>query len=151
MSHPPISRLVEAGPPGGDVRAASQHVVHRAYLLVGPPQVLADQGRTATPVGRCRLRMSMPARGLASARALRRLCTLLTATPSLATLNQRREQLWEGNAARLQSLADKAMDTIEDVMDDGETDTVRLRAALAVLKGQGLADVAKPWGETDPG
>lgn len=42
------------------------------------------------------------------------------------------------------------MDTIEDVMDNGEIDTVRLRAALAVLKGQGLADVGKRWGETDP-
>lgn len=35
-------------------------------------------------------------------------------------------------------------------MDNGEIDTVRLRAALAVLKGQGLADVGKRWGETDP-
>ena len=68
----------------------------------------------------------------------------------VATLNQRRQQLWEGNAARLQSLADKAVDTIEDLMDNGETDAVRLRAALAVLKGQGLADAGRPEGEIDP-
>jgi hypothetical protein len=68
----------------------------------------------------------------------------------VATFNQRRQQLWESKAARLESLADKAIDTIEDVMENGETDAVRLRAVLAVLKGQGLADAGRPERDTDP-
>ena len=63
----------------------------------------------------------------------------------VATLNQRRHELWEGQRERLANLAGAAVDTLEDLM-KSETESVRLRAALAVLK----TTVAEPPGETDP-
>ena len=62
----------------------------------------------------------------------------------VATLNQRRHELWRGQRERLANLAGEAVGTLKDLM-KSESDSIRLRAAVAVLRTQ-----AEPPGETDP-
>jgi len=68
----------------------------------------------------------------------------------VATLNQRRQDLWDANSAGLRDLAQEAIGVLADVMRHGETDALRLRAAVAVLKSQGLDVGERPTGKTNP-
>ncbi len=64
----------------------------------------------------------------------------------VATLNARRLELWQANAEKLRALATKAVNTLGDLL-DSEDDTLRLRAAISVLRA--LANVQPPAGPTD--
>lgn len=67
----------------------------------------------------------------------------------VATLNTRRRELWGANAQRLRSLAGKAVDTLEGLL-ESENETMRLRAASEILKAVSLARVEPPSGKTNP-
>jgi len=69
----------------------------------------------------------------------------------VAELHARRAQLWDANRDKLADLASEAIDTVCKLMRSGDTDALRLRAALAIWKAQGFADGARPDGETDAG
>jgi len=69
----------------------------------------------------------------------------------IATLNLRRRELWESAADRLRSLTALAIDSLADVLENATDDSVKLRAALGVLKAGALAQLAPPAPEeTDP-
>jgi hypothetical protein len=67
----------------------------------------------------------------------------------MATLNERRQDIYEANTERLRSLAAKALDVVEDAL-DSDSESVRLKAASQVLKAVGLADVMPPGGPVTP-
>jgi len=68
----------------------------------------------------------------------------------VATLNQRRQDLWDANAAGLRDLAQEAIAVLADVMRNGENDGLRLKAAAVVLRSQGLDAGSRPDGKTSP-
>lgn len=69
----------------------------------------------------------------------------------IATLNLRRRELWESAADRLRSLTTLAIDSLTDILENSTDDSVKLRAALGVLKAGALAQLAPPGPEeTDP-
>ena len=67
----------------------------------------------------------------------------------VATLNARRQDLWQATAERLLGLGGKAAATLEGLL-DSESESTRLQAAKAVLKAQGLDAGGRPVAETDP-
>lgn len=67
----------------------------------------------------------------------------------VATLNQRRQDVWDTRAERLRDLVPLAIDIIEAAMQPEKPEGMRVRAALAILKTQGLATGGRPRGETD--
>lgn len=64
----------------------------------------------------------------------------------VATLNQRRQDLWAGYTDRLRGLVGKAIDTIEAGLDSPD-ERAKLAAAAHVFK---MLDGLTPHGETDP-
>lgn len=64
----------------------------------------------------------------------------------VATLNQRRQDLWAGYADRLRVLVGKAIDTIESGLDSPDERTKQAAAASVFKLLSGLA----PQGPTDP-
>ena len=62
----------------------------------------------------------------------------------VATLNQRRKDLWAANGAKLAELGAEAIGVLAELMQKGDSHSVRLRAAVAVLRAQTV-----PGGETD--
>ena len=68
----------------------------------------------------------------------------------LATLNQRRQELWEPQIERLRGLVSKAITVLEQTL-ESDDEKLRLQAAVQVLKSVGLQGVnLAPQGETDP-
>jgi len=68
----------------------------------------------------------------------------------VATLNARRQELWDMNSAALRDLAKEATAVLKDLLDSPD-DRVRLRSVLAILKTQGLDVGDRPCGSTSPG
>jgi hypothetical protein len=63
-----------------------------------------------------------------------------------AVLNRRRKELWEGAHERMRCLVNKAVETLENSLDEGN-----LRAAVEILKGLGIyGKVEPPQGPVDP-
>ena len=64
----------------------------------------------------------------------------------VAELNRKRQSLWHGDQDRLRALVGKAVDILEQALEDGD-----VKAAIAVLKAVKLyGNVEAPGGETDP-
>ncbi len=63
----------------------------------------------------------------------------------VATWQNRRRQVWESHAQRLRNLAGKALDVVEQGLDEGD-----IRAAGLVLKSVNLAELTIPAPETTP-
>jgi hypothetical protein len=67
----------------------------------------------------------------------------------VAEHNQIRVELVQAQREKLRSLSDKALETVETLLDDSQASgSLRLRAALAILDRQGLK--ASAIGRTDP-
>lgn len=66
----------------------------------------------------------------------------------MAELNRRRLDAWEAQAARLAGLSGQAVDTIAELLASG-SEASKFKAAVAILKGQGLNEVGPPEGEID--
>lgn len=68
----------------------------------------------------------------------------------MATLNDRRQQMWGGHLSRLNTLAAEAVDVLQEGLQD-EDIKVRLLAAIHILKATGTYGAALPGTqETDP-
>ena len=68
----------------------------------------------------------------------------------MATLNDRRQQMWGGQLSRLNTLASEAVDVLQEGLHD-EDIKVRLLAAIHILKATGTYGAAFPGTqETDP-
>ena len=68
----------------------------------------------------------------------------------MATLNDRRQQMWGGQLSRLNTLASEAVDVLQEGLHD-EDIKVRLLAAIHILKATGTYGAALPGTqETDP-
>lgn len=65
----------------------------------------------------------------------------------VAELGQRQAELWAVNAQRLRNLGSQALDALAAVLLSG-SETAKVKAALAVLRSQGLLELAKPAGPT---
>lgn len=63
----------------------------------------------------------------------------------VATWQNRRRQVWDSHAQRLRNLAGKALDVVEQGLDEGD-----IRAAGLVLKSVNLAELTIPAPETTP-
>lgn len=66
----------------------------------------------------------------------------------IAELNKRRAGLWDTHADKLRSLAGRAVDTLEGLLDAGDEKT-RLAAATAILKSVALHEGGRPAGPID--
>jgi len=65
----------------------------------------------------------------------------------VAGLNTRQQDYYRANVDRLRSLAGEAVDALSDLL-QSENESVRLKAATAVLKSVDLHQVDKPTGAT---
>ena len=68
----------------------------------------------------------------------------------IATLNQRRQEIWEPQIERLRGLVSKAITVLEQTL-ESDDERLRLQAATQILKAVGLQGANLiPQGETDP-
>lgn len=65
----------------------------------------------------------------------------------IAMMNARRLELWQAHRDRLCTLAHRAVDAMQGLLDSGD-EGVRLRAAMAILKT--VSEGGKPVGPTEP-
>jgi len=72
---------------------------------------------------------------------------LQTDSHFVAALNGRQNDQYRANVDRLRSLAGEAVDALSELI-QSENESVRLKAATAVLKSVDLAQVDKPKGAT---
>ena len=66
----------------------------------------------------------------------------------VAKWNRRRRDIWDSRIERLRGLTDRAVDSLEELL-DSDNEGVRLRAATALLKTIAV-EVGEPTGATDP-
>jgi len=59
----------------------------------------------------------------------------------VAELNTRRKYIWDAKVNELRGLAGGAIKTLADLHKHGDSDAIRLKAAVAILDRGGLADV----------